>query len=455
MEKLYFNVALLKTLSFDTPRLLLTRKREKLETKFYRKHMIKYSLFLLIIMLLSVCSSYSDEYTDEWFKNKIEEYISYTNKLEKIQFAAEMEKKAKEVSDENIKCHLLNYSGTAYYGAANSMEELSKARDVFIQSLELNSTNDVVVLDSMRQLADLQLGVFQNVPATVALFEEMEKRIKSETNTMHPELKKNYLREMYPKYARAKKMMGKVDESVELREQALNVLSGKEKAEMLLENARQFAANGQKEKAIAGYSRLFKEYPEFGREDGRVINILMEEIGAYGYTNSSDIIPLLIKIWEEPRNQEYLDIFYAGHHLINHLSNARDERLYLYGDEFVARIQNAIKTNTVENIKDKNLELFQDQALARLAFGSVYGPNGPRADAKKRIMEYVNVCPTGSSIKEITDLNLKMERKLTEEESLKAKRWKTRFFAFFVVVIAFIPIFFLSRKKGEPGPSVE
>ena len=51
---------------------------------------------------------------------------------------------------------------------------------------------------------------------------------------------------------------------------------------------------------LQGYARLFKEYPDFGREDGRVVYILMEEIGAHGYTNSVDIVPLLTKIWEDP-----------------------------------------------------------------------------------------------------------------------------------------------------------
>lgn len=396
--------------------------------------------------------SSSSIYSKEWFRQKEEEYsAARTNQVDLIRYAVETEKLADECQDPAPKARLLRLVGSAYLAAASDMGGFNKAKEIFTQAIELDA-DDYVTVDCMRQLADLESGVFQNAPVALALFEEMERRLISETNSMPPGQKKMFLQNMYPKMAYAKQKLGQIDESIALREKMLDILPDRDRAEMLLENARQFSANKEYEKAVQGYARLFKEYPDFGREDGRVVYILMEEIGAHGYTNSVDIVPLLTKIWEDPRNRDYLSVFYAGHHLINHLDRMEDERIYKYGDELNARIKEAMKTNSVEDIKKYNLELFQAQALQYMAMLAAHNKGVRRPDAKERLQEYIETSPTGSGIQQVAETYAELEREEKEAEALKMRQWRTRFFAFLIVVVAFIPVYFLSKSRGDGNP---
>lgn len=395
--------------------------------------------------------SSSSIYSKEWFRQKEEEYsAARTNQVDLIRYAVETEKLADECQDPAPKARLLGLAGSAYRAAATDKDGFDKAKEIFTQAIKLDA-DDGVTLSCMRQLADLETA-FQNTPAALALLEEMERRLTSETNSMHPGRKEMYLQHIYPKLAGAKKRMGQIDESIAIREKTLDMLGDRDRAEMMLENARQFSANKEYERAVQGYARLFKEYPDFGREDGRVVYILMEEIGAHGYTNSVDIVPLLIEIWEDPRNRDYLSVFYAGHHLINHLNRMEDERIYKYGDELNARIKEAMKTNSLEDIKKYNLELFQAQALQYMAMLAAHNKGVRRPDAKERLQEYIETSPTGSGIQQVAETYAELEREEKEAEALKMRQWRTRFFAFLIVVVAFIPVYFLSKSRGGGNP---
>lgn len=409
-------------------------------------------IFIFLFFNMLVVSAFSEEYTEEWFRQKQEEYFATsTNEVARIKYAVEMEKLADECQDPVSKARLLKWAGSAYSATASDRDGFNKAKEIFTQAIKLDA-DDYETVDCMRQLGDLEKGVFVDTPAALALFEEMERRLTSETNSMPPGQKKMFLQNMYPKMANAKKKLGQIDESIALREKMLDILPDRDRAEMLLENARQFSANKEYEKAVQGYSRLFKEYPDFGREDGRVVYILMEEIGAHGYTNSADIVPLLIKIWEDPRNRDYPSVFYAGHHLINHLDRMEDERIYKYGDELNLRIKDAMKTNSVEDIKKYHLKLFQAQALQYMAMLSADNVRGVRRpDAKERLLEYIETSPTGSGIQQVAKTYAELEKEEKEAEALKADQWRTRFFTFFIVVAACVPVYFLGKSRRGSG----
>ena len=399
-------------------------------------------------------------YSEEWFLLKAL-IFSRTEKItEKLQIIKETEELARDCQDMETKARLLHEVGSYYYGVGRAVTEpdIPKIKSYLLQAveslnkvLELKPTSEKVVFSTLRQLGQLNAGVILDKPeVAVQYYEELERRLTSGTNSLGQKAIEFHLRDVYAKLAPLKDKLGDKDGAMAVHNKALKILSEPTSPEDLLLKARRLDTVGQKEEAQECYSRLYKEFPNYGRDDGQIISIMQEQARASREIVSTNRVSeeeMLLAFWNDPENQKHPQILGLGSNLAHLLWEKRDERFSSFVAEYSSRLEEALKTNSVDNIKKHRLKSYEGRILNLL----VMDARGNRELEKERILEYIKKVPDGYNVSSYMSRYEFLEKKSVEEETLKAKLWRTRFFAFLIVVVAFIPVYFLSRSRWGSG----
>lgn len=399
-------------------------------------------------------------YSEEWFLLKALNFSRTEKITEKLQIIKETEELARDCQDTETKARLLHEVGSYYYGVGDAITEPDmpeiesyylQAVESFNKVLELKPTSEKVVCSTLRQLAQLNASVILDKPeVAVQYYEELEKRLTSGTNSLRPKTLELHLRDVYAKLAPLKDKLGDKDGAVAVHTRALKILPDPTSPEDLLLKARRLDTVGQKEEAQECYSRLYKEFPNYGRDDGQIISIMQEQARASRGIVSTNRVPeeeMLFAFWKDPENQKHPQIIGLGYNLAYLLAENKDERFSSFAAEYRSRLEESLKTNSVDNIKKYRLKSYEGYLLSlfvRDAFGDY-------KLEKERILEYIKKVPDGPLVSSYMSRYEFLEKELVEEETLKAKQWRTRFFAFLIVVVAFIPVYFLSRSRWGSG----
>ena len=114
-----------------------------------------------------------------------------------------MEDLAKDCSEPELKAKLLYHAGSFYCGQIEGESDFERVNELFEEVLKLNPSEDVVVLGTLRQLAQIHSAAGKPESAN-KYYEEIERRLNSETNTITPGFKKKFLENIYPKLADVK-----------------------------------------------------------------------------------------------------------------------------------------------------------------------------------------------------------------------------------------------------------
>lgn len=101
-------------------------------------------------------------------------------------------------------------------------------------------------------------------------------------------------------------------------------LNDGERGALYLENARDARDLGRLEEASLWYRRLFTEAPDFGRDNGGIVDLLVESIRAEGLPwASSEYAGRIALIWHDPNLAPHVQIFFVGQHLAHVLAEAQ------------------------------------------------------------------------------------------------------------------------------------
>jgi len=385
-----------------------------------------------------------EKYSEGWFLSRSLASARATNRVDRLKCAIEMEDLAKDCSEPELKAKLLYHAGSFYCGQIEGESDFERVNELFEEVLKLNPSEDVVVLGTLRQLAQIHSAAGKPESAN-KYYEEIERRLNSETNTITPGFKKKFLENIYPKLADVKERMGDSEGALLVREKALEVSSESKKAQILLEKARQLAKDGKKEEALECFLNLFKDYTDFGKDNGDIIYYLMEYVRVNNFNERSDeYIDSLFDIWEKFENEKHLQIFNVGHNLSVALFSRNDERFLEYSEILKSKLKEALRTNTVENIKKYNLKLCEEQLAYCVA---MYEDGKLDINFKKeKLLSFIDDFPNNDNTKYVINRYVELENKMREEEILRTQKWKRFFISFAALVALFIPSFILYRK---------
>ena len=399
-------------------------------------------------------------YSEEWFLLKALIFSRTKGIAEKLQIIKEMEELARDCQDTETKARLVHEVGSCYYGVGRAVTEpdIPKIKSYFLQAvesfnkvLELKPTSEKVVFSTLRQLGQLNATVILDKPeVAVQYYEELERRLTSGTNSISPKILELHLRDVYSNLAPLKDKLEDIDGAMAVHTRALKILPEPTSPDELLLKARRLDTVGQKEEAQECYSRLYKEFPNYGRDDGRIISIMQEQARAVRgivLTNGVPEEEMLLTFWNDPENQKHPQILGLGNNLAYLLWEKKDERFSSFAAEYRPRLEEALKTNSVDNIKKYRLKSYEGNILTLL----VNDARGNSELEKERILEYIKKVPDGPNVSPYMSRYEFLEKKEKESEALKAGQWRTRFFTLLIVVVVFIPVYFLSKSRWGSG----
>jgi len=190
-----------------------------------------------------------------------------------------------------------------------------------------------------------------------------------------------YFGEALEKLAWVCQASGAYEKAVSVRERLLSEakISDKRRQIAYLETARDCVKIGSFEKAGKIYDKLFKDYPHFGKENGRIINVKMERINAHGYDRfDPDRIDLIENLWNNQENRTYLRIYNIGRQLVYLKEQIGDyEASARIARELLNEIEQKYENFSQEDIRRYNIDDAYVQASITLAgilthFGDLY-----------------------------------------------------------------------------------
>ena len=318
------------------------------------------------------------QYSKEWFLKKSVDWACETNRLKKIKCAAEMEELANDCQDPKIKGKLLYTAASFYSPTMESKEDFEKTVSLFEKSLELNALNDSFgdELGALRQLAQ----IYSRIPNYVSekelaerrkkaseYYEKLDKKLREDTTHWNEKQKLTYYENFYPKWIEIKTYLNDKEGAIELCDRGLEIMPTGKRSSVLIKKARLLQGEGKNKESFECFSQLFKEDPEYGGERGRTILFMLEQSRVLDpRQKSKEYVDFLYKIWDDPKNVGFFELYNAGSHLLNALYHSKDIRLEAFALDYKKELEDALQKCTDEQKKLK-LKLYHEQVLTMLA----------------------------------------------------------------------------------------
>lgn len=118
----------------------------------------------------------------------------------------------------------------------------------------------------------------------------------------------------------AKEIRGKHAEAIPLRRRLLELpLTAGEMATICIANGSASMRAGRLAEAVAWYDRLLDAQPDYGRDDGLIVNLCWQRLLAEAGEDRDQLIVGLFEIWEDPEMRDFYQILRIGHRLAEEL----------------------------------------------------------------------------------------------------------------------------------------
>ena len=348
-----------------------------------------------------------EKYSKEWFLEKSVDWASETNRLDKIKCAIEMEELAKDCQYPKIKGKLLYTAASFYSPTMESKEDFEKTVSLFEKSLELNALNDSFddELGALRQLAQ----IYSRIPDYVSeeelaerrkkaseYYEKLDKKLREDTTHWNEKQKLTYYENFYPKWIEIKTYLNDKKGAIELCDRGLEIMPAGQRSSVLIKKARLLQEEGKNKESFECFSQLFKEDPEYGGERGKTILIMLEQSRVLDpRQKSKEYVDFLYKIWDDPKNVGFFELYNAGSHLLHALYYSKDSRFEAFALGYKKELEGALQKYTDKQRKYQ-LEGYLEQTMAHLAWSACLSKD--KALEKERLEEYINCFPSGLNI---------------------------------------------------------
>ncbi|NLW49733.1 MAG: tetratricopeptide repeat protein [Candidatus Brocadiaceae bacterium] len=207
----------------------------------------------------------------------------------------------------------LHQLGHEYY----KQGKFAKSLALFEEVVSRRSDSDDVLVDSMRMVGQINLSCFVRLPEAETAYKQMI--ALAEHAPALQATKPLLLTEALEKLALAYQLSSRYEDSIAARNRLLaeGVLEESSRAWALLEMGRDYAHAGNADKAVGYFDQLLKEYPSFGRDTGRVVNVLIERIRAHGFErNDERRVRMLQDVWSDPQYSTYLQVVNVGRSIV-------------------------------------------------------------------------------------------------------------------------------------------
>lgn len=348
-----------------------------------------------------------EKYSKEWFLKKSVDWASETNRLKKIKCAAEMEELANDCQDPKIKGKLLYTAASFYSPTMESKEDFEKTVSLFEKSLELNALNDSFddELGALRQLAQ----IYSRIPDYMSekelaerrkkaseYYEKLDRKLREDTTHWNEKQKLTYYENFYPAWSTIKTLLDDKKGAIDVCNKAIEVIPAGKRSSFLIKKARLLQEEGKNKESFECFSQLFKEDPEYGGERGKTILIMLEQSRVLDpRQKSKEYVDFLYKIWDDPKNVGFFELYNAGSHLLHALYYSKDSRFEAFALGYKKELEGALQKYTDKQRKYQ-LEGYLEQTMAHLAWSACLSKD--KALEKERLEEYINCFPSGLNI---------------------------------------------------------
>lgn len=261
----------------------------------------------------------------------------------------------------------LTQIGHEYYRLGDFGKSLSLFQEVF----QSTDADDAARIDSARMVGQINLFA-KNDPAKAAIaYGDMVKMAESSKAQDVIASRSTFLGEGYEKLAIAYQSQGQYDKSTAARREMLakGMLSPDRRVIGILENARDYLKAKNYAESLATYNLLEKDFPEYGRGDGRIVNIQLERIEAYGLDrNDPQRIDLLLAIWRDESNEKYPQILNVGREIVG-LADFLDQGgvAVAIANEWLRRYEQNFSTLPLADKQRMNIDTAYGQVVITLA----------------------------------------------------------------------------------------
>ena len=347
------------------------------------------------------------QYSKEWFLRKSVNWACETSRLDKIKCAVEMEELAETCPDLKIKGKLLYTAASFYSPMVESKEDFEKIVSLFEKSLELNELNDSFgdELGALRQLAQ----IYSRIPDYLSerelverrekaseYYEKLDKKLRDDTTHWNEKQKLTYYENFYPAWSTIKTLLDDKKGIIDVCDKAIEVIPAGKRSSFLIKKARLLQEEGKNKESFECFSQLFKEDPEYGGERGRTILFMLEQSRVLDpEQKSKEYVDFLYKIWDDPKNAGFFELYNAGSHLLHALYYSKDTRFEAFALGYKKELEGAIQKYT-DKQKKYQLEGYLEQTMAHLAWSACLSKD--KALEKERLEEYINCFPSGLNI---------------------------------------------------------
>lgn len=135
------------------------------------------------------------------------------------------------------------------------------------------------------------------------------------------------MQHLYPQFVTAslavanlRSQEGDYEGAIATRMHVLNTpevrISREERFQLYLTQARDSVRAGDTVGGVGWYDSILRDYPEYGTQDGSIVDLLYERIEAHGFGHRSpERIALLRGLWEDPRHAHHWQTLAVGHNL--------------------------------------------------------------------------------------------------------------------------------------------
>jgi len=248
--------------------------------------------------------------------------------------------------------------------------DAGKSLSLFEEVARRRPEPDRVKLDALRMVGQTNLFGLQDYDAAASAYSAMLECL-DKSDAGGPAQRSFYRTEGLMKLAAAYQAQGEYAMAAGVRERALREgdVTGDRRAVAILENARDHAKLQQYDEAVRHYDRLFDEFPGFGRDNGRFIDVRLEQIRAATPDSlSPERLQALLRLWDEPANRGCLRAFNVGRQIV-YLADHNDERdiMLSVGKEVLQGLEEALPGTSEDDLRKYRLDNAYAQVTIVLA----------------------------------------------------------------------------------------
>lgn len=318
-------------------------------------------IMAMVTCLLFACGRVAAQESGDVFVSNQPITVTYEELLAREQHARSDRITASE------KFHELTQIAHDYY----RLGDFGKSLSLFQEVSGSADADDGSRVDSARMVGQIYLFAKNDPAKAEGAYSEMLKLTESSQSPNVVHSKGQLLGEGYEKLAIAYQAQQQFDKSTGARKEMLakGILSPERMAIGILENARDYLKAKDFTESLASYDLLEKQFPDYGRDDGRIVNIQLERIEAYGLDrNDPKRIELLSSIWQDQRNMKYPQSLNVGREIVG-LADflGKGDVVVALANEWLQRYESEFHDLPLEIKKSVNIDIAYGQVVITLA----------------------------------------------------------------------------------------